>query len=50
MIVFEGPAQGLVRPIIPIKDGNFAPQGPVYVKWDDLEGATCLDDALRPDS
>ena len=49
VVFFEGTAQELARPI-PIKDGNLAPQGPVYVKWADLEGATCLDDAFRPDS
>jgi len=47
VVVFEEPAEQLARPI-PIKDGNLAPQGPVYVKWSELQSAEYLDEALTP--
>ena len=47
VVVFEEPAEQLARPI-PIKDGNLAPQGPVYVKWSGLQSAEYLDEALTP--
>ena len=46
VVVFEEPAEELAQPI-PIEDGNLAPQGPVYVKWSDLEQASSLDQVLR---
>ena len=46
VVVFEEPAEELEQPI-PIEDGNLAPQGPVYVKWSDLEQASSLDQVLR---
>jgi len=45
VVIFEEAAEKLAQPI-PIKDGNLAPQGPVYVKWSELENAECLDEAL----
>lgn len=45
LVVFKEPAQK-VGPI-KVKEGRYAPQGPVYVKRDQLEQATFLEDALQ---
>jgi hypothetical protein len=44
-VVFKGPAQKLAKPI-KIKDGRYAPYGPVYVQRNKLLKSRFFEDAL----
>ncbi len=48
VVTFKEPAQE-IRPI-PVKEANKSPQGPVYVRREDLLNADCLEDAMRQDA
>lgn len=47
VVIFKEPAEELGP--IPVKDPNKSPQGPVYVRREDLVKAECLEDAMRYD-
>ncbi len=48
VVVFKEPAQEIGP--LPVKDSNKSPQGPVYVRREDLLKADCLEDAMRYDT
>ncbi len=45
VVVFKEPAQEIGP--LPVKDSNKSPQGPVYVRREDLLKADCLEDAMH---
>ena len=48
VVVFKEPAQEIGP--LPVKDPNKSPQGPVYVRREDLLKAGCLEDAMGYDA
>ena len=48
VVIFREPATE-IRPI-PVREPSNAPQGPVYVRREDLLNAECLEDAMRYDT
>ena len=45
VVIFKEPAQEIGP--LSVRDSNKAPQGPVYVRREDLLKADCLEDAMR---